>query len=75
MDQMYEREDCLIGSDEVAKLLGVTVNWVRDHTTRREPIVPHVKLGRKILFERDEVVRFIRECRESRPTWERTRIA
>ena len=68
---MYEQEEELIDSDETASLLGVTVNWVRDHTTRRQPIVPHVKMGRKIRFERVEVLRFIRECRESRPRWER----
>jgi len=71
---MYERVEELIDSNETARLLGVTVNWVRDHTTRRQPIVPHVKMGRKIRFERVELMRFIRECRESRPKWERNDV-
>ena len=61
----------LINSEEVAALLGVKVQWVRDHTTRVEPILPHVRLGRKILFEPAEVMKFIEAQRETRPKWER----
>jgi hypothetical protein len=55
-----------------AEFLGVTLQWVRDHTTRVEPIVPHTRIGaRTIRFERAELLRFIEEQREARPRWER----
>jgi hypothetical protein len=55
-----------------AEFLGVTLQWVRDHTTRVEPIVPHTRIGKRtIRFERAELMRFIAEQREARPTWER----
>jgi hypothetical protein len=56
---------------DVAAMLGVTAQWVRDHTTRIEPILPHVRIGRRIRFERTEIERFMRERREHRPTWKR----
>jgi hypothetical protein len=56
-----------------AEFLGVTLQWVRDHTTRVEPIVPHTRIGKRtIRFERPELLRFIEEQREDRPRWERT---
>jgi len=64
-------DENLLNADQVAMLLGVNRHWVRDHCTRALPIIPHNKLGRKVRFEREEILRFIRECRESRPKWER----
>jgi len=63
-------QESLIDAAEVAALLKVKVQWV-NHTTRVQPILPHVKLGRKIRFEPQEVLRFVREHRESRPVWDR----
>jgi hypothetical protein len=66
-----QAEKSLVDAAEVARLLKVKVQWVRDHTTRVQPILPHVKLGRKVRFEPLEVQRFVREHREERPVWER----
>jgi Helix-turn-helix domain len=61
----------VIDAAEVADLLKLKVSWVRDHTTRIEPILPHIKLGRKVRYELREILRFIREHREDRPIWGR----
>jgi len=65
--------DDLIEAREVATMLKVTVSWVRDHCTRVQPILPQVKLGRKVRFERLEILRFIRLHREERPMWDRNK--
>ena len=60
-------DENLLNADQVAMLLGVNRHWVRDHCTRALPIIPHNKLGRKVRFEREEIPRFIRECRGESP--------
>jgi hypothetical protein len=56
---------------ETLKILNVTKQWIRDHTTRIEPIVPHIRLGRKIRFRLADIKRFIDQQAEIRPKWER----
>lgn len=51
----------LMGPAEVAKLLGVSADWVRDHATRRSPRIPAVKLGRLLRFTPAGLLNFIRE--------------
>lgn len=64
--------DDLLDAHEAAEVLGVEVQWVRDHTTRVKPIIPHSRIGRRtVRFERAELLRFIQEQREERPRWER----
>ena len=43
----------------VAKQLGVSERWVRDHATRRSPRLPVVKLGSLLRFRPEDVDRFI----------------
>ncbi len=40
----------LIGPAEVARLLGVSSGWVRDHATRKTPRIPVVRIGRLMRF-------------------------
>jgi hypothetical protein len=40
----------LIGPAEVARLLGVSSGWVRDHATRKSPRIPVVRIGRMMRF-------------------------
>ena len=61
----------MIDAAEVAAILKVKVSWVRDHTTRVEPILPHVKMGRKVRYEPGKILAFIQKCHEDRPSWER----
>jgi excisionase family DNA binding protein len=52
----------LLTPKEVAETLGVSVAWVLDHSSRRRPLLPSVKLGKTVRFRRAEVEGFIREC-------------
>jgi excisionase family DNA binding protein len=54
--------DRLLTPKEVAETLGVSVAWVLDHSSRRRPLLPSVKLGKAVRFRREEVEEFIRGC-------------
>lgn len=49
----------LLGPSQVAKLLGVSPAWVRDHATRKDPRIPSVKVGRLLRFRPVDVSLFI----------------
>jgi excisionase family DNA binding protein len=51
----------LIGPAEVAKALGVSSAWVRDHATRKSPRIPAVKIGKLLRFRKTDVTDFIRD--------------
>jgi len=54
----------LLTLDDVAKLLSVSKDWVRDHATRRSPRLPVVRLGGKravLRFRQEDVDEFINE--------------
>jgi Helix-turn-helix domain len=57
-------EDLLDGHD-VAKMLNVTISWVRNHCTRNKPLLPHVKFGSgqraATRFKREDILKFIDE--------------
>ncbi len=38
--------DELLDDEQAMKILKVNLQWLRDHTTRAYPIIPHIKLGR-----------------------------
>ena len=44
---------------EVAKWLGVSPGWVRDHATRKRPHLRAVKLGKLLRFRQKDVEEFI----------------
>jgi excisionase family DNA binding protein len=50
----------LLPPSDVAKLLNVSVGWVRDHATRKQPHLPAVKLGKLLRFRPEDVEDFIR---------------
>jgi Helix-turn-helix domain len=52
----------LLGPADVAKWLGVSVAWVRDHATRKSPRIPAVKAGKLLRFRRVDVKDFIQDC-------------
>jgi excisionase family DNA binding protein len=47
--------------DDIASWLGVSRAWVYDHTTRKKPLLPCVRLGEMTRFRRPDIERFIRE--------------
>ena len=52
----------LLGPAAVAKGLGVSSAWVRDHATRKSPRIPTVKVGKLLRFRPVDVREFIRDC-------------
>ena len=50
----------LLGPDDVAKWLGVSSGWVRDHATRKVPRLKAVKVGKLLRFRPEDVETFIR---------------
>jgi excisionase family DNA binding protein len=57
--QLPER---LLTPKEVAEILAVSTALVLDHSSRRRPHLPSVKLGKAVRFRRADVEEFIREC-------------
>ena len=49
----------LLGPSEVAKWLGVSSGWVRDHATRKSPRLRAVKVGKLLRFREEDVEAFI----------------
>jgi len=68
---LVQLDEELLDAAAVAKILGVSLQWIKDHTTRIEPIIPHIRLGRKIRFRSADIKRFIQMQTETRPRWER----
>jgi excisionase family DNA binding protein len=54
----------LLGPTDVAKWLGVSSGWVRDHATRKEPRIKAVKVGKLLRFRPEDVEDFLRTCTE-----------
>jgi excisionase family DNA binding protein len=49
--------DRLLTASEVAELLAVPETWVRE--TTRAGHLPHVRLGRYVRYERDEILAWV----------------
>lgn len=62
--------DDLLDSHDVAKMLKVTVSWVKNHCTRNEPLLPHVKFGEgqraATRFKRADIINFIEQYHVSK---------
>ena len=54
----------LLGPSDVAKWLGVSSGWVRDHATRKQPRLKAVKVGKLLRFRPEDVEEFIRTSSE-----------
>jgi excisionase family DNA binding protein len=46
---------------EVASWLKVSTAWLYDHTTRSQPIIPHIRMGGHVRFIRGELQRWLIE--------------
>ena len=51
----------LLTISDVAEWLGVSKGWVYDHTTRKKPILPSIRLGEMTRFRREDIEKFIEE--------------
>lgn len=55
--------ETLLTAQEVAAWLGVSTRWVLAHAAGlNRPVLPSVKLGKAVRFERGAVTEFIRGC-------------
>jgi predicted DNA-binding transcriptional regulator AlpA len=54
----------LLDAQEVAALLNVSASWVRDHSTRRQPRLPVVRLGSLLRYRREDLLAWIDEMRD-----------
>jgi hypothetical protein len=67
MDWQVTAGDVLLTPDQVAERLSVSVDWVRDHSSRKTPRLPVIRLGggpgRKGLlrYRASEIEKFIAE--------------
>jgi excisionase family DNA binding protein len=55
----------LLGPAEVAKWLGVSAGWVRDHATRKDPRIKAIKIGKLLRFRPKDVEDFLHESTEN----------
>ena len=54
-------DDRLLDARQVAAKLGVSERFIRDHTTRRSPRIPGVKLGKLLRYRAADVAIFMAE--------------
>jgi hypothetical protein len=50
----------LLKPEQVANQLGVSVDWVQAHATRKEPRINHFRIGKLIRFAPEHVAEFVR---------------
>jgi excisionase family DNA binding protein len=60
--------DRLMNARQVAEKLGVSERFIRDHTTRRTPRIPAVKLGKLIRYRLADVDAFMAELHTLPPS-------
>ncbi len=57
---VHDSVDRLLTIDDIARWFGVSRAWVYDHTTRKRPLLPCIRLGEMTRFRRSDVESFIR---------------
>ena len=67
------RDERLLNARQVADRLGVSERFIRDHTTRRSPRIPAVRLGKLIRYRRADVDVFMAEL-DTLPSSRRSRL-
>ena len=55
----------LITAKELAKRLNVQVSWIYRRTRLGQEAIPHVKMGKYVRFDWEEVVRFYKDYSQS----------
>ena len=58
MESKHLPNEKLLTPREVASWLDVSVDWVQDHATEKEPRIASVRIGKLLRFRRDDVEEF-----------------
>ena len=74
-NESVKGQEVLLTPDEVAAILKVPRQWIMEHVTRYEPIIPHRRFGRKIRFTRADVDAFVGTQLCTKPTWDESAAA
>jgi predicted DNA-binding transcriptional regulator AlpA len=57
------RPDPLLTAEDVAHRLNVSTDWVWDHSSRKKPYLPVIRLGDGTLrYRTNEIDEFVHEC-------------
>ena len=67
----FQAPDEYLTDKQVCQILSITKQWLKDHTTRGQPIVPHIRLGRKIVYPRRALFDWMSARVEARTNWKR----
>ena len=67
MESKHFPTDKLLTPREVASWLDVSVDWVQDHATVKEPRIASVRIGKLLRFRRDDIEEFITRQAQCKP--------
>jgi excisionase family DNA binding protein len=67
MESQHLPTDKLLTPREVAAWLDVSVDWVQDHATAKEPRIASVRIGKLLRFRREDVEEFITRQVQRKP--------
>ena len=70
---VFEEEEYLTEA-QVMAWLHVKKQWLADHRTRVEPIIPHIAMGKQILYPKRAVQAWLDGLVETRPSWKRRTV-
>lgn len=56
-------DSTLLKPHEVARRLGMSVAWVRDHSERAYPRLPVIRLGASLRYHPDDIEKFVEDLR------------
>ena len=56
-------DDTLLTPPQIAKQLQVSVAWVRDHSTRKQPRLPVIRVGGLLRFHPDDIDQWLEDLR------------
>ena len=60
------QENNLVGPKEMAEILRVPLSWIYGKTYQGTKAIPHIKVGKYLRFEPNEVVEFFRNQDKTR---------
>jgi excisionase family DNA binding protein len=72
MESNHLPSEKLLTPREVASWLDVSVDWVQDHATAKEPRIASVRIGKLLRFRHEDVEEFLtRQTQRNRTTFTR----